>query len=115
LPIRENIHVTRLCCSAGRGGVEVAMTVIDCLTAEAVLGMALTTLHEPVGRPLEGDSGYKNFSIWSPVTPARIEMSSLPANASFMPAAPSTSLNICGLQPSNTTSASCTAFTFSLM
>lgn len=87
------------------------MTVIDCLTAEAVFGIALTTLHGAEGL----SDGYKNFSICGPVTPARIEMSSFPDNASLIPGAPSTSLNICGLQPSSTTSASCTAFRLSLM
>lgn len=46
-PIRLNIQVTRLETWGGRGGVEVAITVMDSFIAEAVLGIARTTLHNP--------------------------------------------------------------------
>src|SRR2546423_11851725 len=58
-------------------------------------------------------SGYNTSSICVPGTQAHMERSNLPAKASLMPFALKMSLTICGLQPSMTTSAVSTPFTFS--
>ncbi len=104
-PMRVKIQDVSASSSVGRGGVEVAMTVMDSRRMAAVLGMTRTILHavdDTASFP------YRTSSICVTGTPAQIEMRSFPSSASRMPFALRMSPTICGLQPSMTTSAAST-------
>lgn len=114
-PMRLNIQVVRASSSVGIGGSDVAMTVIDSRSIAAVFGMA-RTIRQALGGSVGGVvlcAWYSTSSICETGTPAHIDISNLPARASLIPSALRMSLTICGLQPSMTTSAASTPFTFS--
>lgn len=112
-PIRVNIHSITADKSLGRGGELVAITVILSRTRAAVLGITRMSRHASCGMFAGYDSPYSALPICSTGTPAQIEISSLPASASFIPSLRRTSDTMYGLQPRMTTSAAASPLTFS--
>ncbi|KAJ6263183.1 hypothetical protein Dda_1744 [Drechslerella dactyloides] len=97
-PICEKIQKTRSRSSCGMTAGSQVMTVMDSRMREAVLGITLIIRVD----------GSTCDASWERVTPAQMEMRSLPFSAARVVSTERISETICGLQPRMTMSESCT-------